>query len=598
MTRLDPQTGIPRPEYPRPQLRRENWLCLNGLWDFAFDFSRSGIEKGFVDGGVYPHKILVPFCPESSLSGVGCTDFIPAVWYRRSFTLTASQCSGRVLLHFGAVDHDCQVWVNGRPAGRHIGGYTSFTFDITALARIGQNTVTVYAEDDVRSPWQPSGKQSEQYASYGCYYTRTTGIWQTVWLEFTPHAYIAGLRITPDAHNASVTLEAMLVDGAGANLSVTLLEEGRPVWTGRVRCTETCARCTAQLSDPRLWSPDSPFLYDVTLQLEQNGAVDTVRSYFGLRTVEWHDHAFYLNGRPLFQRLVLDQGFYPDGIYTAPTDQALIQDIQLAQALGFNGARLHQKVFEERYLYHADRLGYLVWGEYGSWGLDVSHPRALEIFLPPWLEELQRDYSHPALIGWCPFNETFDVPFEHPRRAQDDEVLRDIYLLTKALDPTRPVIDTSGFYHVITDLYDLHDYEQDPAVFRRRYAALQPGEPDCYDEKRPRQHYNGSQPLFMSEYGGTYWSPDPARMDAWQPDAGWLRWPKPRSEEEVCARITGLTAVLLESPAFCGFCYTQLTDVEQEFNGLYQYDRSKKFSDAVYDRIRAAIAAPAAIEQA
>ena len=493
-----------RKDYPRPQFVRDNWENLNGIWDFCFDDKNLGEKERWYESFPGDRKIRVPFTYETKASGICDPAMHKRVWYRRVFQADALRLENeRFVLHFESCDFETKVWVNGRPAGRHLGGYTSFTFDITALARIGQNTVTVYAEDDVRSPWQPSGKQSEQYTSYGCYYTRTTGIWQTVWLEFTPHAYIAGLRITPDAHNASVTLEAMLVDGAGANLSVTLLEEGRPVWTGRVRCTETCARCTAQLSDPRLWSPDSPFLYDVTLQLEQNGAVDTVRSYFGLRTVEWHGHAFYLNGKPLFQRLILDQGFYPDGIYTAPTDQALIQDIQLAQALGFNGARLHQKVFEERYLYHADRLGYLVWGEYGSWGLDVSHPGALEIFLPPWLEELQRDYSHPALIGWCPFNETFDVPFEHPRRAQDDEVLRDVYLLTKALDPTRPVIDTSGFYHVITDLYDLHDYEQDPAVFRRRYAALQPGEPDCYDEKSSRQHYNGSQPLFMSEYGGT-----------------------------------------------------------------------------------------------
>lgn len=598
MTQSNHSPAIPRPEHPRPQMQRDDWLCLNGLWDFAFDFSCSGVEQDFVTTGTYPEKILVPFCPESRLSGIGFTDFIPAVWYRRTVALTRVQCAGKVLLHFGAVDYMCRVWVNGRQAGQHIGGYTSFAFDITDLVHPGDNVITVYAQDDVRSQQQPSGKQSEHYDSYGCYYTRTTGIWQSVWLEFSPLAYISRVHFTPDAYTGTVQMKVSLVNGSHARLTVTVSAAGRRVWTSTLPCADQHVVSTIQVQDPKLWSPDAPFLYDVTLCLEKDGKADVVHSYFGLRTVEWHDHKLYLNGKPLFQRLVLDQGFYPDGIYTAPTDGALEKDIQLAKALGFNGARLHQKTFEERYLYHADRLGYLVWGEYGNWGLDVSDPCALEVFLPQWLEQLDRDYSHPALIGWCPFNETFDAPFEHPRRAQDDEVLRQVYLVTKAIDHTRPVIDTSGFYHVMTDIYDLHDYEQDPAIFQTHYGTLRPGQADCYDERAPRQRYDGTQPLFMSEYGGTYWSPNPTRMANWKPDEGWSRWPKPRSEEEVCARITGLTTVLLQSQAFCGFCYTQLTDVEQEFNGLYLYDREKKFSDSVYEKIRLAISAPAAIEHA
>lgn len=588
--------GCPRPEHPRPQLMRKDWMCLNGLWDFSFDFSNSGEEKGYAEGGRLAGSIMVPFCPESSLSGVEFTDFIPAVWYERSFSLRPEQLQGRVLLHFGAVDYRCRVWVNGREAGGHVGGYTSFTLDITEWVREGENLLTVYVQDDTRSPHQPSGKQSERVDSYGCYYTRTTGIWQTVWLEFTPKSFIKTLRITPAALNASVHIEAALEGGAGTHLHADVLQQGRAVWHGELRCDERRACWTVRLEEPHLWSPDDPFLYDLELCLEKDGCCDRVSSYFGLRSVEWRDHKFFLNGRPLFQRLVLDQGFYPDGIYTAPSDEALILDIRRSKALGFNGARLHEKVFEERFLYHADRLGYLVWGEFPNWGLDVTDARGLEIFLPQWLEALERDYSHPSIIGWCPFNETFDLPFEHPRRAQDDEVLRSVYRLTKAFDATRPVIDTSGFFHVVTDLYDLHDYEQYPQVFREHHGTIPPGGP-CYDEKSPRQHYSGREPLFMSEYGGTYWSPDPARMEALLPEGGWKRWEKPTSEDEVGRRIAGLSKVLLDSPAFCGFCYTQLYDVEQEFNGLYLYDRSEKFSPSVYNAIRAAISAPAAIEK-
>lgn len=543
--------------------------------------------------GDYPLKITVPFCPESTLSGIAFTDFIPACWYRRTFYLRQEEHTGRILLHFGAVDCTAYVYVNGKEAGQHRGGYTSFSLDITEIAVIGENVLCVYAEDDVRSGLQTSGKQSADFSSHGCFYTRTTGIWQTVWLEFVPNAYIRSLRLLPDALNGMVQVEAELENAHDALLALKVQLAGQTVVEKTVRCASHTACCTLEIPDPQIWSPESPVLYQLELRLQGRQETDEVRSYFGLRTVEWHDRKFYLNGKPLFMRLILDQGFYPDGIYTAPTDEALIHDIELAKSLGFNGARMHEKVFEERWLYHADRLGYLAWGEFGSWGLNVTTARGLELFLPEWMECVKRDFNHPAIIGWCPFNETFDIPLDAGRHAQDDEVIRQIYLVTKTLDPSRPVIDVSGFYHVQTDIYDLHDYEQVPQVFADHFSRMKVGD-RLYDEKDNRQRYDWKTPLFMSEYGGTFWKADEnARR---KQDTAWKRWKDPESEQEVIDRYVGLTTVLLKCPHFCGFCYTQLTDVEQEANGLFTYDRGQKFSPESLQRIRVANLQRAAIE--
>ena len=580
--------SIPRPEYPRPQLRRtgESWQNLNGSWEFMFDFSMSGKERRLWEQP-FAQRITVPFCPESRLSGIGYTDFIPACWYRRRFHLDKGQLSGRVLLHFGAVDYLCTVWVNGREAGSHRGGYTSFSFDITGQLQEGENTLAVCAEDDVRSGRQPKGKQAHRFYSSGCDYTRTTGIWQTVWLEFVPQSHIVSYKAYPQPENSAVTLQVALSgDIAGCTLRATASFDGRKVGEA-VREAGRSLGFELPLCEKHLWDTAQPNLYDVELCLMKDGqALDTVFGYFGLREIRLEGKAILLNGRPVFQRLILDQGFYPDGIYTAPSDEALRRDITLAMDLGFNGARMHQKVFEERYLYWADKLGYLIWGEMASWGLDISTAAGLENFLPEWIEEVQRDFNHPALIGWCPFNETWDDP--KTGAHQDDAVLRITYQATKALDPTRPVIDTSGGFHVVCDIYDVHDYEQEPEVFRAKYAPLAAGG-EAYDPFPKRQHYEG-QPYFVSEYGGTWWNPHPQDGDNW----GYGN--RPDSEQEVLRRFCGLAAALLENPAICALCYTQLTDVEQEQNGLYAYDRSRKFSDEVYAKMKEAMSAKAAIE--
>ena len=560
--------SLPRPEHPQPQMERSAWRSLNGAWQFAFDFGRSGLDRHFERRDALDTTITVPFCPESVLSGVHYTDFIPAVWYARAFTLTPEELSGRVLLHFGAVDYEAHVFVNGEPAGTHRGGYTSFCFDITDLCRAGENRLSVYAEDDNRSGKQPHGKQCESFDSQGCDYTRTTGIWQTVWLEFVPETYIQSVQYYPNITEGTLFVQAKLC-GAGTFM-VQASFEGRPCGEASTRAENGFAAVTLPLSELHLWDVGQGNLYDLTLTFGS----DSVKSYAGMREVRIEGRRVLLNGRPVFQRLVLDQGFYPDGIYTAPDESALVRDIELSLAAGFNGARLHQKVFEPRFLYHCDRLGYLAWGEMANWGLDYSDPAALEAFLGEWLDAVGRDFNHPSIVGWCPFNETWD----REGRRQLDSLLAMVYRVTKQLDPTRPCIDTSGNFHVVTDIYDVHDYEQDPASFAAHYEAFRTGGA-FYDAQAARQQYDGKKPMFVSEYGGIKWNPQGDVEKAWGYGDG------PATEEAFIERYRGLTKALLSNPNMFGFCYTQLYDVEQETNGLYTYSREPKFDMAVFHAI-------------
>ena len=569
---------IPRPEYPRPQFVRNEWMNLNGEWAFEMDQGCSGRKRGLVEQEGLSGKIIVPFCPESELSGVNYKDFINCVWYKRSFTLPESAAGKRVHLNFGAVDYRCEVWVNGKSVGKHEGGYSSFSFDITDALTAGENLITVCAEDDVRSGKQPGGKQSRRYESYGCFYTRTTGIWQTVWMEWMDENHFDQVHITPDAANSTIHIRARIHGGKGCSVRVATAYKEDYTGSGEFAVNNGWAEGTIQLTKTFLWNVGDGKLYDLQLQLVKDGEVkDSFSSYFGLRSVGFDGMKFVINGKPVFQRLILDQGFYPDGIYTAPSDDALRRDIELSMDMGFNGARLHQKVFEPRFLYWADRKGYLCWGEMANWDLDHSNIAALNAFLKEWLEVVARDYSSPAIIGWCPFNETWD----YEGRRQNDDVLRMTYRTTKALDATRPVIDTSGNYHVETDIFDVHDYVQDPEEFARRYGK---GTAPIYERFPDRQQYV-SGPVFVSEYGGIRWSDDAS---------GWGYGEGPKTEEEFIARYDGLTTALLDNPDHCGFCYTQLTDVEQEQNGLYTYQRKAKFDPAI---IRAINTKKAAIEE-
>lgn len=580
--------NIPRSEHPRPGFARPTWLSLNGQWQFEIDNGRSGEARGLHKVNTpLSGSILVPFCPESSLSGVGNKDFMYGVWYKR--TVELGELSGRVLLHFGAVDYRCKVFVNGKLVGEHTGGYVSFSFDITNTLQVGENEITVYAEDDTRDPLIPSGKQSMRYNSWGCYYTRTTGIWQSVWLEFLPQAHIARVKYYPNIADGSITMEVALC-GCG-DFSCNVSFAGRAMGRCAVKDAAGTLTFTIPLAEKHLWDVGQGNLYDVTFSF----GADRVSSYFGLRQVRIDDHKVLLNDRPVFQRLVLDQGYYPDGIYTAPTDADLVRDIELSLAAGFNGARLHEKVFEERFLYHADRLGYLVWGEYPDWGLDHSDPNHIYAMLPEWIEEVNRDFNHPSIVGWCPHNETWD----QDGRKQFDPGIALIYHVTKALDSTRPCIDTSGNFHVKTDIYDVHDYNHDPTTFKEHYDRLMT-DGTLYSTFEPpeslggryvgRQRFPGNMPVFVSEYGGAYWVPGKQEKGT----GSWGYGTDVRSEEDFMARLGGLTDALLDNDRMFGFCYTQLTDVEQEQNGLYTYDRQPKFDP---NTLQAIFSRPAAIEK-
>lgn len=576
-------TLIPRPEYPRPQMVRSNWMNLNGQWDFLFDFGNSGVERQLYLNEQFDRNevlsITVPFCPESRLSGIGYTDFIPAVWYRRTVTLEKTRLSGRVLIHFGAVDYAMKLWVNGQPAGSHRGGYSSFTFDITSLVADGENTLTVWAEDDNRNGHQPRGKQSALYHSHDCDYTRTTGIWQTVWLEFVPQYYIQSYRVYPNIQDATLRVEikAQAPAGTKVNLAASFAEKAMGEATATVCSGTACA--VISLDELHLWDVNSPNLYDLQLEMD----ADTVIGYFGMRSVEIKPDGLHLNGRPFFMRTVLDQGFNPEGIYTAPSDDFLRRDLELSMAAGFNGGRLHQRVFEERTLYWADKLGYIVWGEYANNNVQYDG-RSIGDFLPEWMEVLERDFNHPALIGWCINNESYWM------KDVDEINQRTIYDVTKRLDPTRPVIDASGGIHFVTDMYDVHDYTQDPAELKA-YLDKMLDDPAYvhnphHQPSLARNIYEG-QPYWISEYGGIHWG-DPNSF---------IYGVAPKTVEEFITRYEGLTKVLLENRRICGFCYTQLTDIEQERNGIYNYDRTPKFPPEVYARMRAANMSPAALEE-
>lgn len=581
----------PKPEYPRPQLRRDKWLNLNGEWQFEFDPGDSGLERGLLERKL-ESRILVPFAPESTASGIGDVDFHQAVWYRQTTTIPSSWAGMRILLHFGAVDHDATVWVNGIEVARHRGGFTSFTADISGACSPGDTATIVVRARDTRDEPQARGKQATWYRNSACFYTRTTGIWQTVWLEAVPESFVRSINIVPNRLESSFRIDFDIAASKSTLIvDATLLDENGEVCSAQTAAASLGTSLTLIIPSDRvrLWSPDDAHLYDLRIRLlDEDHVVDEVESYAGLRSIEIEGPRLLLNGKPVFQRLVLDQGYWPDTLMTSPNDKALIQDIELARAAGFNGARLHQKVFEERYLYHADRLGYLVWAEFGDWGAGINgavtdRQRPTPSFITQWMEAVVRDRSHPSIIGWCPLNETFQVL--HDRITQLDDVTLGMYLATRAADPTRPVIDASGYSHRVRDaqVWDSHDYEQDPDLFKENHAGLAEGNPytNTLDGATVSLPYAG-QPFFVSEYGGIWWNSD--EMDRPQKEAddptrdtSWGYGERVSSTEEWLERYRRLTETLLGNPHMFGYCFTQLTDTFQEENGIYDFQRKPKF---------------------
>jgi beta-galactosidase/beta-glucuronidase len=566
---------VPRSEYPQPQFQRDAWLTLDGPWEFEFDDGNVGMDGNWGRGEKRLSKtITVPFAFESRLSGIGDTSFHPWVWYRRTFTVPADWKGQRVLLNFGAVDYRAMVWVNGRLAGSHEGGNVPFAFEITPLLASGANTLVVRAEDPPTDRSVPRGKQYWQPQSRSIWYTRTSGIWQPVWLEAVGESYLRRVQMTTSL-DGLLKIDAFIAQPqADLELEAMVTFDKRVVARGSSRVTGPRAVVAVAVAEPRLWSPGSPNLYDVTFELRSGSRVlDRVASYVGFRTVGVQGGRVTLNGNPIFLKMVLDQGYWPDAVLTPPTDEAMQYDIRMTKEMGFNGARKHQKVEDPRWLYWADRLGLLVSGEMAN--AQVFDADYAARFTREWIEAVERDVNHPSVIIWAPINESWGVPdLTDPRQHQH---LKALYSLTKSLDPTRLAIDNEGWEHTeATDLMAIHDYMRDGDGLYERYRRL--GEPGVAIPSAgvpvfaPGYAYNNT-PIYLSEFGGIAFIP-PGHI---VPKESWGYSGVEPTAEAALTRLRGLYQAIARVPAFAGLCYTQLTDVEQEVNGLLTFDRKPKF---------------------
>ena len=569
----------PRAEYPRPQFERENWKNLNGEWSFTLDLSNSGRARNLYDSKGFDGKITVPFAPESKLSGVGYTDFINSVWYQRTIQIPQEWAGKQIKLNFGAVYYESEVYIDGTFVGRHFGGSDSFSYDITEYVADGkEHSLVVHAESDIRSGEQPGGKQSTRYESHGCFYTRTTGIWQTVWLEAVDACGLERVQVLTDIDQSQLTVIPTFYGLKNGNrLQVTVLDEGKVVAKADVVAAQSMP-VVIPIKKAKLWSPESPFLYDVVYEVKAADCapLDKVDAYVGMRKIHIDGTKIYLNNKPYYQRLVLDQGFYPDGVWTAPSDEALRHDIEMSKEAGFNGARLHQKVFEERFHYWADKLGYLIWGEMASWDKTSSKVEAARNFLGEWTNIVVRDRNHPAIVTWTPFNEEWATPNNEAGRFYND-----VYNITRQLDPSRPVNTISGGLYAISDFCTTHSYQQDGEKLHKQLfdgeKFYQPQGPTVKSAPRAMKflYYDGKVPYIIDEFGGI-------KCAETTPGGGsWGYGNAAPTKEDFYKRLESqVKAITDHSDKICGFCYTQLTDVEQEQNGVYYFNRDKKFDMA------------------
>jgi beta-galactosidase/beta-glucuronidase len=605
---VQPTPAAPPAPYPRPQLQRRDWTSLDGSWRFAFDPERRFRHPAEVDA--WPLQIRVPFPPESQASGIGDRGYHVACWYQRDFELAPDD--RRVILHFGAVDYSARVWVNGRFAVSHEGGHTPFSVDITSLLDAsGRQTVTLLAEDDPLDLAKPRGKQDWQLEPHSIWYPRTSGIWQTVWYERVGRTWIDKIRWTPHVDGFALGFEARLGgegvrasanrgahggDGDALSVEIVLRHGDRVLANDRYRVLGGEADRRIVLSDPGiddfrnelLWSPERPTLLDAEIRLLAGSTVlDEVRSYAALRSVSIQRDRFMLNGRPYLLRLVLDQGYWPDTLLAAPDDEALKLDVELAKAMGFNGVRKHQKIENPRYLYWADRLGLLVWEEMPS---AYRFTRtAIRRTIREWTEAIERDYSHPSVIVWVPFNESWGVPELTAVRAQRHAV-EALYHLTKTLDATRPVIGNDGWESSATDIIGIHDYDADLEQIRQRYTV---DTAQLFDRRRPGGRVltldgypHRGQPVMLTEFGGIAFVGRRAGGAASGGEAGddddeegaaptW-GYSTARNARDFLHRYQQLIDLVAHLPLFSGFCYTQFADTFQEANGLLHADRTPK----------------------
>lgn len=557
--------SIPRSEYPRPQFVRESWMSLNGEWKFSFETDS------------FDQTIVVPYVYQSRLSGIHSNRECDVVWYQREFTLPEEMKHKCVKLHFGAVDYFCKVWINGKFVKEHTGGHISFWVDITDVLTDGVNTVTVMAEDQVKDLEMPRGKQFWKGESESIFYTRTTGIWQSVWLEAVEDTHLENVYITPDLDHMRVGFQYEVAGCGPVMLKTDISFGGEPVASVTMETQRNEGSFDVLLDQQILrnwnfqedlvWTPENPRLFDVIFTVIKDGKqTDEVRSYFGMRKISVENGKVLLNNRVYYQKLLLDQGYWEDSLLTAPTDEDYVRDIELAKSMGFNGVRKHQKIEDPRFLYHADRMGFLVWGEIAA--AYVYSKKYVRRITDEWMDEILRDYNHPCIVAWTPLNESWGVFHIKDNKEQQSHSAAMIYL-TKSLDRTRPVISNDGWEHTCTDLLTIHDYEWKRDVLEKRYSTLEdifayfPG-------GRPLMahgwEYTG-QPILVTEFGGISYKK--GSQEGWG-------YSSAVSDEDFAKRYNDVIAPLLKSPHVQGFCYTELTDVEQEINGLCTYDRKPK----------------------
>jgi beta-galactosidase/beta-glucuronidase len=572
------------PSYPRPRLRREQWVDLCGEWQFAYDDSNSGLLERWQDSPArFDRRIVVPFPPESELSGINDKSYHPVVWYRREVEYTADQ-QGRLLLHFGAVDYSAKVWVNGDLVASHEGGHSPFSADITTHLRAGgPQVIVVRAEDQPLDVTQPRGKQDWQEQPHAIWYHRTTGIWQPVWLEPVPTTYIQNVQFVPDLARAMVGIEVLLdkIPTQGIECRIELRRGDMLLASQRMGVTG--ASLTAGIHIPAfehgqsrarlLWSPETPNLIDVSVHLlgEGDAVLDHVDSYFGMRSCGVEERRFLLNDKPIFTRSVLEQGFWPQSHLAAPDPEAYRREVELIKSLGFNAVRIHQKVEDPRFLYWCDVVGLMVWGEMAN-AYQYS-TLAVERFTREWLDVVDRDRSHPCVVTWVPLNESWGVP-DIALRKDQQAFATALYHLTKAIDPTRPVISNDGWEHTISDILGIHDYALSGEHLVRRYHT-------SHDVDRIRIGHGPQRrrlllvpddearhPVMLTEFGGISYRPQSGQR--------WFGYATVTDEGEYLDLVKQLFDAIHDSPELSGFCYTQLTDTLQERNGLLDENRKPK----------------------
>lgn len=570
---------VPRPEHPNPQFYRERWLNLNGRWDFELDLSESGFERNIPAARQLSGSIMVPFCPESELSGIGYVDFIPSCWYQRLIEIPTDWEECMVLLHIGASDYRTRIFLDGKLVGEHYGGSAPFSVNLTPFVHAGEShNLVINVSDSIRSGVQPGGKQSLEYYSAGCFYTRVTGIWQTVWLEAVHPYGLQYVTLRTDISAGRLYVDPRFYRGQRGRTLRVVVSNAEDIVAEASTAGADGAALSVDVRNARLWYPGNPFLYDLRFEVfdEHGKCVDSVSSYAGFREVTVEGNRLFLNREPLYVRFVLDQGFYPQGLWTAPSQLELRADIQRGLDCGFNGARLHQKVFEPLYHYWADRLGYLTWGESASWGMKISNPEAARNFLSEWASVVARDRNHPSIVAWTPLNETWDISVPAAHRRLHVEA----YELTRLLDPSRPVNDASGGCHVRTDLYTVHIYEEEPEKLYEKLALDEDGQ--VFRTLGEQEAEYRGQPYIIAEFGGIRWLHDSRRPFSTR---SWGYGNSPVTSREFYERLRGQVEALLALSHCSGYCYTQLTDVEQEENGLFTYDRVLKFDPALLREI-------------